>query len=458
MGEVCSPCDVAFCQESGYHRIPQQYHRQATRRGPFLDPLLGLNAKDHLLVNLLGAGANGLVYLALQQPLQMEVAVKFVRSGDASDAEDARREAYFRQEADTLARLSHPNIVRLLSYGSFRDRPFIAMEYVPSARTLDDELQRDVAVAGAANPALVEHVIMQILHALEAAHRMQIVHRDIKPENVMLQRISGDSHFVRVVDFGLAKFLQLGQSTDNLCGTPAYMAPEQISRREIGPWTDLYAVGSIALEMLTRRRIFGETRRVHEVLQLKMDPEHRPWEALMAESWAPSLRQFFARALAWAPSERYRSVADFAQELRPALRSLRDAEVAWPGSVLLSQVLSQNERARISEQRRRLNLAFSELEDQEKRLDELVEAEVKRRLAREVAELDQRQTGTWNHPPGTSLGTRLLKGTAGDALSQSGEGPARSGGPGVSSEAGQPSGLSTVLERPTRHTKENPPR
>jgi serine/threonine protein kinase len=122
---------------------------------------------------------------------------------------------------------------------------------------------------------VVRHVLEQVLNALEAAHALDIVHRDIKPDNVMLQSVPGDPCFVRVLDFGLARFLESQRETSLLLGTPAFMAPEQVTREGIGPWTDLYALGVLAFEMLTGRRPFdGETPQ--EVLAKKLDPDFDP--------------------------------------------------------------------------------------------------------------------------------------------------------------------------------------
>jgi len=126
-------------------------------------------------------------------------------NSDPAQADTLARK--FEGEARALARLSHPNVVRLLRYGVEAGLPYLVMEYV-EGRTLkamvSDLVTRGQELPGEAAP----RVLRQILSALEAAHRIDIVHRDIKPENVMLQDLPGDPYFVRVLDFGLAKFVQ----------------------------------------------------------------------------------------------------------------------------------------------------------------------------------------------------------------------------------------------------------
>ncbi len=147
----------------------------------------------------------------------------------------------FQLEGEALAALDHPNIVGLLDVGTANDTPFLVMEYVAGGLTLKRLIEQHQADQKTVQPALCWHRVRQILSALGDAHAppRQLVHRDIKPENIMLQAKDGDPAHVKVLDFGLAKFVQDGTETTQAMGTPAYMAPEQLWKQRLGPWTDL---------------------------------------------------------------------------------------------------------------------------------------------------------------------------------------------------------------------------
>ena len=159
----------------------------------------------------------------------------------------------FVKEADALALLDHPNIVLFLDQGEHHGQAYLAIEYVAGARTLGEELEtrRRRGAQPVFTPAEVRRVLLPLCHALSSAHGAGVIHRDIKPVNIILQRVEGHPLFVRVVDFGLAKFTDEGMATSMLAGTPVYMAPEQLDRRHMGTWTDVYAVGMLAMELLT---------------------------------------------------------------------------------------------------------------------------------------------------------------------------------------------------------------
>lgn len=131
--------------------------------------------------------------------------------------------------------------------------------------------------------------IGQVCNALEASHRIGIVHRDVRPENILLQEVPGDPNFVRVLDFGLAKFVEEGGRSSVMMGTPVYMAPEQVSRGAIGPWTDLYSLGVMLCEFVQGKRAFSAQSR-QEPLARKPPPEALPVldaPAFLAEATRP---------------------------------------------------------------------------------------------------------------------------------------------------------------------------
>ena len=190
------------------------------------------------------------VHLARQIDLDRMVALKELSALDAEDPAYARR---FLQESRLAGSLSHPAIVHVYDYFEDDGIPFIAMEYVAGG-----SLRPHV---GHVTFAQIIGVLDAMLAALAHAEHEGIVHRDLKPENVL---VSPDGH-VKIADFGIAKAINrvnpsvLLTATGMAIGTPAYMAPEQAMAGEVGPWTDLYALGCMAYELFTTEIPFAST-------------------------------------------------------------------------------------------------------------------------------------------------------------------------------------------------------
>jgi tRNA A-37 threonylcarbamoyl transferase component Bud32 len=206
---------------------------------------------SYRVLKTLGRGGFGEVLLAEQVSLGRKVVIKTIRSALSSD-ETAR--ARFRREALMVAALRHPNVV---NYHDFHEDAagnlYIVMEYL-EGRTLTEHLkERGRLPADEAVPLLTD-----LCRALEVSHAAGIVHRDLKPSNVLLVGHGEDRRAV-LIDFGLLKQIQADESLTAeglLLGTPTYMAPEQIQAKGVGPWTDLYALGVIAYEMLAGQNPF----------------------------------------------------------------------------------------------------------------------------------------------------------------------------------------------------------
>ncbi|MCA9520073.1 MAG: protein kinase [Myxococcales bacterium] len=379
----------------GFHRIGLEYYnliRNQSQRAR--DASIGMVIADFLIVRELGRGGFGRVYLALQLPLMMKAALKLMNPVD--DKLGATLIAKFESEARSLAQLNHPNIVRLLKYGSFESRPYMVMEFVDGACTLKDEISERILRGAVFEPAEVRVICEQLLNALESAHNRQIVHRDVKPENVMLQEVEGSPQFVRVLDFGLAKFLDKGDQTSLLIGTPAYMAPEQITRSNIGPWTDLYALGVIMFELITGRSPFTGASAA-QMLAQKVDPQYDPMSRLADLRLPPATSAFLGRAIAREPAQRFRSGAEF----RRAMALFFDDLAQHPGAQLnsgdLTGLVSSSELRQLTEARAALEHERNALEQE------------RQRLQRERAEFERerRDSGPSTSGPRTS-GTRVL--------------------------------------------------
>ena len=307
-GSVGDPCQERVCQKRGYAFIPAEHADEGER-----DPTIGRLIGDCLLVSLLGEGGFGKVFLALQKPLMMKVALKRLRiEGDASLAAVMLKK--FEGEARALAQLGHPNIVRLIKYGTHEDAPYLVMEFIEGGRTLLDDMSQS------SPPRFAEHILKQILDGLEAAHRRDLIHRDIKPENIMLQSVAGNEALVRILDFGLAKSVAGRTATSMAIGTPIYMAPEQLDMRHLGPWTDLYALGVIVFQMFCGHSPFpGDTH--IEIIARKLDPLFDPIEAVKDSGLTEAQQSFLKKALARDIEARYQDVSQFRAGLTEALNS-----------------------------------------------------------------------------------------------------------------------------------------
>jgi serine/threonine protein kinase len=197
----------------------------------------------------LGSGGAGTVYRALHLERQTKVAVKVLRAELASSVELRHR---FAREARALTALAHPNIVSVVDSGVASDTAFLVMELL-EGETLSARLKR-----GALSVTAALAIMRQLLSALGFVHEQQLVHRDVKPANIFLQA-EADGDRVRLLDFGLAKFLAPEAGGPSLTragqifGTPSYMAPEQIAGQQADPRTDVYAAGIVLFEMLAGR-------------------------------------------------------------------------------------------------------------------------------------------------------------------------------------------------------------
>jgi serine/threonine-protein kinase len=287
--------------------------------------MLGRFVDRLLLVGKIGEGGMGAVYLAIQEPLRREVAVKLVSGCDLTEEAITR----FEREARSIALLDHPNIVKLFDYGVDRavGVPYMVMEYARDARPLRRALEAERDSDGNVPLPLVLKVFRQVLEALGAAHACGIVHRDLKPDNVVVAPIHGNPLQVRLLDFGLAKaivdltgFEADVSRADLVVGTPQYMAPEQATRgrdREVDGRADLYGVAVMLFEVLTGSRPFGSGAAL-EVLARKTDPEHRPFDASEARRIPPAVCAVIRRGMAREAADRFATAADMLEALEAA--------------------------------------------------------------------------------------------------------------------------------------------
>jgi serine/threonine-protein kinase len=298
-------------------------------------------AGRYRLQRKLGEGGMGVVYAALDDRIDKQIAIKVLRE------EFVRRQdvvARFTQEARSAGRIKHENVLDVTDYGRTEDNGFyIAMELLVGT-DLAEVLTRDRTVV----PERGIDIAIQICRALAAAHREGVVHRDLKPENVFLVRSDDEREVVKIVDFGIAQLKDGAEGgrkltrTGMIFGTPEYMSPEQAAGKPIDLRVDVYATGVILYEMFTGRvPFFGDT--FMGVLTQHMFEAVPPLRQVNPECAAnEDLESVILKALSKDPAQRYATMNELAEDLqrvRSGLRPNAPAGYDGTGTFLRSQML-----------------------------------------------------------------------------------------------------------------------
>jgi serine/threonine-protein kinase len=269
---------------------------------------------DYELLEEIGRGGMGIVYKARQQSLGRTVALKMILRGELATAEDLAR---FQTEARAAAHLEHPAIVPVYGAGEHAGQAYFSMRYV-EGETLGARLAR-----APLRPREAARLLAEVARAVHYAHERGILHRDLKPSNVLIDR-DGRPH---ITDFGLAKRVAGDGAgapgptcTGAIVGTPAYMAPEQVSgsRGTPSPASDVYSLGVILYEMLTGRPPFQAPTPVDTLLLVLDQDPVRP--RLLNPKVDPELELICLKCLQKEPELRYRSAADLAADLEAYLQ------------------------------------------------------------------------------------------------------------------------------------------
>ncbi|HEX7669713.1 MAG TPA: serine/threonine-protein kinase, partial [Polyangiaceae bacterium] len=290
----------------------------------------GLVAGKYRLTRLLGKGGMGAVWEGLHESLGTRVAVKFIDTEYAS-SDDVR--ARFVNEAKAAARLRSKHVVQVYDQGVGNDgRPYIVMEFLPG-EPLDRRLDRVHRLS----PADTARIVLHVCRALARAHEAGIVHRDLKPENVFIVRDDEDeTDIAKVVDFGIAKFVDASAAgssstrTGAVLGTPQFMSPEQArGLRSVDHRTDLWSLGVIAYRCLVGVLPFkGEA--VGDLL-VNICTSDAPVPSSVEPGVPPGFDGWVRRALAREPQDRFQSAGDLAEAL--ALVCGSDAKMGGMTSV-----------------------------------------------------------------------------------------------------------------------------
>src|ERR1041385_7961142 len=282
--------------------------------------MIGQTVSHYRIIEKVGEGGMGVVYLAEDKHLARRVAIKFLTSTDR------HYRARFIREARAVSALSHPNIATVHDYGETDEgQPFIVMEFI-KGKTFSDVLDEGITMRRAVE------VVASIAEALSEAHEHGIVHRDIKPSNVVIN----ERGQVKVLDFGLVKnlFDQPSNSvdldadtlysthtrSDVIVGTPLYLSPEQATGKEIDGRSDIFALGALLYECLTGQSAFSGGSGLEigaQIIHVTPNPPSKINPAV-----PPALDRITLKALEKKVEARYQSAGEMLNDLKAAATSL----------------------------------------------------------------------------------------------------------------------------------------
>ncbi|TXD39015.1 protein kinase [Lujinxingia vulgaris] len=299
-------------QHSGQQpgRAPTRTNPPAAARrdtSPPLDPnnLVGQSLfGEYTITRKLGEGGMGAVYLAQQNSIDQKIAVKVLHEHSAESEELIQR---FHREARVVSMLTHPNIIRVFIFGrTDGGLLYLAMEYV------EGQSLRDRMGSQPMEEIQAIKLMKQLCSGLSEAHDLGIIHRDLKPDNVLLTNFRGESNFVKILDFGIAKINEVegGPEQQKLTqagivyGTPEYLSPEQAQALELDHRTDLYSLGVMLFELLTGKVPFTGTTPV-QILTAHVFNEVPKPSSVAPGPIAPTMERIILKALSKDPADRF---------------------------------------------------------------------------------------------------------------------------------------------------------
>jgi len=287
--------------------------------------MINQTISHYKILKKLGEGGMGEVYLAEDTELHRKVALKFLSSHLIFDNDSKAR---FKREAQAAAALNHPNIITIYEVAEFEERSFIAMEYVEGQSLRKLLAEKELAAGN------VIDVVMQICEGLNKAHQAGIVHRDMKPDNILIDK---DGR-VKILDFGLAKLKSAATKltkTSTTLGTVCYMSPEQARGEETDQRSDIFSVGVVLYELLTRQLPFkGE----YEAAILYALANEEPEPLARYKAGVPeALQRIVDKALKKDRSTRYQSAAEMLADLKGLQKETTISAVAKPSKRRISR-------------------------------------------------------------------------------------------------------------------------
>ncbi|GIW72524.1 MAG: hypothetical protein KatS3mg102_2066 [Planctomycetota bacterium] len=292
--------------------------------------MIGQVVGDYQLVEVLGEGGMGVVYKGVDVRFNQPVALKALHPALMADPQLRER---FVREAQALARLNHPNVVRLLNFIDRGDTCFIVMEFI-QGRTIEQIMQQ----TGLIPPERAADIFVQVLAAAHYAHSLGIIHRDIKPANIAVL----DSGQVKLLDFGTAKVVDAQRLTqaNMTLGTLVYMSPEQVCGRDLDHRSDIYSLGVTLYEMVTGHLPYetqSETELFRAIVKEAPTPPSVHYPPLPRE-----LERIILRAIEKDPARRFQTAEEMLVAIRGFLKSVKQeqAKQTPPSGVHLRAVLA----------------------------------------------------------------------------------------------------------------------
>ncbi|MEP7339379.1 MAG: protein kinase [Acidobacteriota bacterium] len=342
--QLQNPDTAQFCQRCGQSLVQirtAQGDDQPASSGSLVGRVID---GKYRIESLLAEGGIGSIYRARRVLIGDQVAIKTLQADWDSDTEMLER---FRREAQTAARLKHPNVVTIHDFGRTSDgQLYLVMELVEGRNLRELMRGREPLAAD-----FVAEILEQISAALDEAHRHGIVHRDLKPENIVLSEVIAGWR-VKVLDFGIAHWRDLAAGvatltqTGAVLGTPRYMSPEQCMGQEIDGRSDVYTLGVMLFEMLTGAPPFNSPTMVELISQhLHQKP---PTPRTLNPDISPAIEQIILQALSKQREARQPSAGTLARQFTAALRPSQPLAATPPAATDQSATLPRRRPIRHS--------------------------------------------------------------------------------------------------------------
>lgn len=338
---ICVECNRQFT--GLYTACP---HDGALLRPIIQDPLIGtVLAGNYEILEVLGQGGMGVVYRGKHSLMERIVAIKMLLSQLISDTNSVKR---FQQESKAAARLKHPHIIDVYDFGiSPAGQPYIVMEFLEGT-PLSDLIKKEGQIGVERSIKLIS----QACDALDHAHKQGVVHRDLKPSNIVLTQYDEEKDYVKVVDFGVAKLIEVGNNNEGqrltqageVCGSPVYMSPEQCMGQDLDARSDIYSMGIVLYETLTGKLpILGKT--MVDTMSKHISEAPVPFNEARPDLYIPERLEWVVnKAMAKDPAQRHQTMEEFKLDLDLAIprpgqsKVLRTQEQKSPMESLLGFV------------------------------------------------------------------------------------------------------------------------
>lgn len=319
--KVCPQCGdeyddaIGFCSKDGTPLVAQS-------EANLIGKMVGGRYK---VIQQLGEGGMGQVYLAEHVRMKRKSAIKIMRPALVHEPEALQR---FTREAENASKINHPNVASIFDFGETDEGlVYLAMEFI-EGESLSALLKREIAM----HPVVAADIVAQAADALNAAHELGILHRDIKPDNIMISKRTDGTFVVKLVDFGIARTMERGTQqvtrTGFAVGTPEYMSPEQLSGDVLDARSDQYSLALVSFIALTGHEAFPNSSSKESLIARLTSRPRRLDEVRDDLDWPNSIQSVFDQALAPDPSDRFPSVAEFGVALGNAVEEMTPTQTA----------------------------------------------------------------------------------------------------------------------------------